>query len=86
MEEDVRAALLNRYYEDSESLQLQEFVSEALDNFFYKLFTQFMPLCWPTRAPRWGCFPEERASMPGCVTTSTVPPHSGASHWHTGTS
>lgn len=32
MEEDVRAALLNRYYKDSESLQLQEFVSEALDN------------------------------------------------------
>lgn len=39
MEEDVRAALLNRYYKDSESLQLQEFVSEALDNFF----TNYLP-------------------------------------------
>lgn len=60
MEEDVRAALLNRYYKDSESLQLQEFVSEALDNFLQIIYPVHATML-AYQSPSLGLFPRGKS-------------------------
>lgn len=60
MEEDVRAALLDRYYKDSESLQLQEFVSEALDNFLQIIYPVHATML-AYQSPSLGLFPRGKS-------------------------